>query len=155
MQPISSGPGERQARRPVRLFLLSAALVVALAIPAAALAAKGSGGAATTPWIALASVSNGALAAAGPRLGSSVKFSTGYPTGTKNAWVSLYCYQGATLVYAEGGAPSSDFVLGGGSSGWTAVGGAASCRAELGDLYWRGGKQYYTFLAQTWFDAGA
>jgi hypothetical protein len=153
MQLVSSVPNERRGRRSVRPFLLSAALVAALAIPAATLAGKG-GGSTSTPWIALASVSNGVLAAAAPRLGSSVKFSTGYPTGTKNPWVSLYCYQGGNVVYAEGGKPTADFVLGGASSDWAATGGAASCRAELGDLYWRGGKQYYTFLAQTWFDAG-
>ena len=155
MYSSSSVVQERRTGRPVRLFLLSAALVVALAIPAAALAGKGSGGASATPFIALASVDNGALAAAAPRIGSSVKFSTGYPTGTKNPWVSLYCYQDGNIVYAEGGKPSADFVLGGASSAWVVVGGAASCRAELGDLYWRGGKQYYTSLAQTSFDAGA
>ncbi len=154
MQSVSN-PEQRHERRSVRLFLVSAALVAAFATPAAAFAAKGGGGGAGTAWIALATVSGAAAAAAEPRVGSTVKFSAGYPTGTKNAWVSVSCFQGATLVYAEGGKPSANFVLGGASSVWTTTGGAASCRAELGDLYWRGGKQYYTYLAHTDFEAGA
>ena len=153
MQPGSSKDAPR-ARRSIRVLVISAALVAALGIPAAALAGKG-GGTSSAAWIALASVTDGALAVAQPRLGTSVRFSTGYSTGTKNPWVSVSCWQGDTMVYGQGGAPSTEFGLGGASSLWLDVGGAATCRAELGDLYWRGGKQYYTFLALTWFDAGA
>jgi hypothetical protein len=136
-----------------KVGLLASLVIVALiAVPASAFAGKG-GGSSTPSWIALSSV-GGAFAAAQPNLGSSVRFSSGYPTSTKNPWVSLTCKQGETMVYGEGGSPSSDFVLGGASSLWLEVGGAAACRAELGDLYWRGGHQYYTFLAVTNFDAG-
>jgi hypothetical protein len=154
MQRIASH-GERHSGRPIRLLLLSSALILSLAAPAATMAGKAG---AMTPWITLASVSGGdvgALAAAQPRLGSSVRFSTGYPNGTKNPWVSVFCFQDGVMVYGEGGKPSADFVLGGAASVWVDVGGAATCHAELGDLYWRGGHQYYTFLADTWFDAGA
>jgi hypothetical protein len=125
-------------------------IVALIAVPATAFAGKG--GTPTPSWIALGSV-GGALAPLQPSLGSSVRFSTGYPTSTKNPWVSLLCYQGTTLVYGEGGDPGDTFQLGGGSSQWLTVGGGAACTAELGDLYWRGGHQYYTFLATTHFDA--
>ena len=144
---------ERQPRRVRRAAIVTATLALAIAIPATAFAGKG-GGSSTTPWISLATVSGQAVAAAQPRVGSAVKFATGYPTGTRNAWVSLTCYQGGSLVYGEGGVPSHEFVLGGASSDWAATGGAATCRAELGDLYFRGGKQYYNYLAHTNFDAG-
>ena len=124
-----------------------------LAIPASTFAAKGGGS--TAPWISLASVGGQSLAAtAEPRVGSAVKFSSGYPTATKNPWVSLTCFQEGQLVYGEGGKPGAEFVLGGATSDWAATGGAASCRAELGDLYWKGGKQFYTYLAHTNFGAG-
>lgn len=133
-------------------LLASLAVVAMLAIPATALAAKG-GGTPAPAWIALASVNGGSAASVKPSLGSDVKFSTSYPSTTKNPWVSVMCYQGSTLVYGEGGSPTADFVLGGASSVWLSLGGAASCRAELGDLYWKGSHQYYTYLATTWFDA--
>jgi len=133
-------------------LLSSLAIAAILVVPATALAAKG-GGTPAPAWIALATVSGQSVAAAQPTLGSAVKFNTGYASTTKNPWVSVTCYQGGDLVYAAGGVPSSDFVLGGSSSTWLAVGGAATCRAELGDLYWRGGHQYYTYLANTSFDA--
>jgi hypothetical protein len=130
----------------------SIAIVAILVIPATVLA-KG-GGTSVTPWISLASVNGASAAAVQPTLGSNVKFASGYATSTKNPWVSLSCYQGSTLVYGEGGSPSADFVLGGGASLWLTTGGAASCRAELGDLYWKGGHEYYTYLANTVFTAG-
>ena len=88
-----------------------------------------------------------------PALGSSVNFGATFPRGTKNPWVSLTCYQEGTFVYAEGGNPSQTFTLGGASSPWLSSPGPASCTAELGDLYWRGGQEYYTYLAETHFDA--
>jgi hypothetical protein len=94
-----------------------------------------------------------AVAGSWPTLGSSVAFGSTYPRGTKNAWVSLTCYQEGVFVYAEGGVPDHTFMLGGGSSPWLSVGGSADCTAELGDLYWRGGHEYYTYLATTSFTA--
>lgn len=90
--------------------------------------------------------------------GDSVTFATTIPKGTHNPWVSLSCYQIVngvnTLVYGEGGSPDHVFVLGGASSAWIGNGGGpASCSAELGDLYWRGGQEFYTFLATTSFPA--
>jgi hypothetical protein len=145
----STAFSERQPRR-VRAAIITATLALAVAIPATAFAGKGGGGSSTQPWIALASVDGAPLATAQPRVGSSVRFSTGYPSATKNPWVSVTCWYGGTMFYGEGGSPSHEFVLGGESSG---AGGTASCRAELGDLYWRGGKQYYTYLAHTNFEA--
>jgi hypothetical protein len=137
-----------------KVGLLSTLAIVALiAAPATAFAAKG-GGTSAPAWIALATVSGLPVAAAQPQLGSAVRFATGYASTTKNPWVSVTCYQGSTLVFGEGGKPSADFTLGGASSRWLETGGAASCRAELGDLYWRGGKQYYTYMAHTNFEAG-
>ena len=137
-----------------KVGLLSTLAIVALiAVPATAFAGKGGGGTSTPAWIALSGAS-GALAA-GPGLGSSVRFDTGYSSNPRNPWVSVMCYQDGVLVYGEGGTPSHAFVLGGASSDWQRAGGAAACRAELGDLYWRGGQQYYTYLAHTNFDAGA
>lgn len=94
-----------------------------------------------------------AAAASWPTIGSSVAFGSTYPKATKNPWVSLTCYQGDTFAYAEGGSPSQTFTLGGASSPWLSSPGPAVCTAELGDLYWRGGHQYYTLLAETSFDA--
>src|SRR5262249_231030 len=74
------GGGARAALAPARIA------VVLLSVPAAALA---KGGAAPTPsWISLASVS-GSTATTKPMLGSWVGFATGYPSATKNPWISL------------------------------------------------------------------
>jgi hypothetical protein len=132
-------------------LLASIAILAILVIPGSTLAK----GTSVTPWISLASVNGGSAAAAQPNLGSDVRFNSGYSTNTKNPWVSVSCYQGGTLVYGEGGSPTSDFVLGGAASAWLSAGGAATCRAELGDLYWKGGHQYYTYLAHTDFTAGS
>jgi len=156
MQVHPSGAFGPHARRRIGAQLVGLAVLAALVFPMGTFAAKGGGGTSMTPWIALGAVDGPtALAAMEPRLGSSVTFATGYPTGTKNAWVSVTCYQDGTLVYGEGGTPKAAFQLGGGSSDWVASGGAAACKAELGDLYWRGGQQYYKYLAETWFEAGA
>jgi len=131
-----------------------AALVVGL-MAGTAFAGRG-GGTAATPWISLATVDGSRMSASvQPSLGSAVTFDAGYPKSTKNPWVSLMCYQDGTLVYGEGGKVGHEFVLGGASSDWLRAGGAASCHAELGDLYWKGGHEYYTFLAETWFDAAS
>jgi hypothetical protein len=152
MAATSTARSERQPSRR-QAAIVAATLALAIAIPATAFAAKG-GGTATPSWIALATVDGDTtLAAAQPRLGSSVRFASGYPSNTRNPWVSVTCWQDGNLVWGSGGKPSADFSLGGASSVWLEVGGAATCRAELGDLFWRGGKQYYTYLAHTTFDA--
>jgi len=94
-----------------------------------------------------------ATSASWPTLGSSVAFGAVYPKATKNPWVSLICYQGDTLVYGEGGVVDGTFMLGGASSLWLDTPGPAVCNAELGDLYWRGGHEYYTYLTDTTFTA--
>jgi hypothetical protein len=145
---------ERHPRRSARVLIAAGAVALAVAIPATAFAGKGGGGStSTTSWIALASVDGAKAATVQPRLGASVKFAAGYPKATSNPWVSLTCYQGGTLVYGQGGAPSEDFMLGGYSSVWLNVGGSADCTAELGNLYWKGGHEYYTYLATTSFTA--
>ena len=96
-----------------------------------------------------------------PALGSTVTFSMIYPKNTKNPWVSLTCYldqEKTNIIYGEGGTAvqaQSGFVLGGGSSLWLNNYPASSvyCKAELGDLYWQGGKEYYNPLASTEFTA--
>jgi len=155
MADTSAASVGRRATGRIRGALISTAIIAAvIAVPATALAARGggSGGTAGTPWIALASV-NGAAPTVHPSLGSAVGFASSYPSTTKNPWVSVMCYEGSTLVYGEGGSPTHQFVLGGASSTWLGVGGTATCNAELGDLYWRGGHQYYTYLATTGFSA--
>jgi len=148
---VARPPSGRRAAGRIRGALVTTAIAAALlAVPASTLA-KGNSGGSTTPWITLASVNGGAPVY--PTLGSSVKFATGYPSTTKNPWVSVVCYQGSALVYGEGNTPSSTFVLGGAASTWLTVGGSAECTAELGDLYWRGGHEYYTYLATTTFSA--
>jgi hypothetical protein len=148
---VSRPSSPRRAGGRIRGALITTAIAAALlAVPASTLAKGGSSGG-TTPWIALASV-NGS-AAVHPTLGSWVGFATGYPSTTKNPWVSLTCVEGSTIVYVEGGSPSHTFLLGGGSSVWLTTGGTATCTAELGDLYWRGGHEYYTYLATTSFGA--
>ena len=154
MPAMDAHSNKRQPRSVARTAIITAGLAIAIAMPAAALAGK-AGGSSGSPWISLSTVSGQSVAAAAmPRVGSAVKFASGYPSTTRNPWVSLTCYQGGSLVYGEGGAPNQDFLLGGATSDWAATGGAATCRAELGDLYWRGGKQYYTYLAHTNFEAG-
>lgn len=86
--------------------------------------------------------------------GDAITFTTVVPKGTHNAWISVTCYQAGVLVYGEGGTADHTFVLGGASSQWVGNGGGpADCTADLGDLYWRGGHEYYTFLATTSFAA--
>ena len=149
----NTGSVARNAGNRAKVGLVSSLAIAAiLVVPATAFAAKG-GGTPAPAWIALATVSGQSVAAAQASLGSAVRFSTSYASTTRNPWVSVTCYQAGLLVYGEGGAPNADFVLGGAASQWVTNGGAATCRAELGDLYWRGGHQYYTYLANVNFDA--
>lgn len=153
MQTDTTAVLERQPRRRLAAEVLALGLLAALVVPMSTFAGKAGGAPSTTPFITLSSV-DGDAARSLPTLGSSVTFATGYPNGTKNPWVSVLCYQDGAIVYGEGGKSADPFHLGGGSSDWLANGGGATCKAELGDLYWRGGQQYYTYLAETWFDAG-
>lgn len=135
--------------------LMKAGIMAALVggMAAGTVFAKG-GGTSSVPWIALASVNGTSAATVQPNLGSTVNFNAGYPSTTKNPWVSLTCTQNGAVVYGEGGHPWDTFSLGGASSVWLSTGGSASCTAELGDLYWKGGHEYYTYLATTSFAAG-
>jgi hypothetical protein len=92
---------------------------------------------------------------AAPHLGSTVSFTTVYPTNVKNPRVEVLCYQNGALVYGEGGAPTDSFTLGGGGSLWLTGGGAASCVANLYFFTWKAGQPATTYLATTSFDAGA
>ena len=154
MESGSTGSLERTPLK-VRFAMLAIVLVAAFAVPVTSSAGRGGGsGTPAEPWIALATVDGEvATSSSQPRLGSQVSFAAGYPTRTKNPWVSLVCYQDGVLVYGQGGSPASEFYLGAASSVWVTNGGAATCKAELGDLYWRGGQQYYTYMAETWFEA--
>ena len=140
--------------------LLIAAIVAALAFAAATLAGNAPAGAGsvlagsrTGSWIALSQVSGNA-AAAQPSLGSSVAFSTGYPSSVKNPRIEVLCYQDGSLVYGEAGGVNDSFRLGGGGSIWLANGGAASCTANLFYFGQHAGSQTYNRLASTTFDAG-
>jgi hypothetical protein len=88
-----------------------------------------------------------------PSLGSTVTFTTVYPSGTKNPRVQVLCYQNGALVYGESGTPSYAFLLGGASSLWLASGGPANCEADLLDVYYQGGQQQVVPLASTTFNA--
>lgn len=87
--------------------------------------------------------------------GDSVSFACVVPKGAHNPWISLNAYDDqGVLLYGEGGSPDHVFVLGGASSEWVGRGGGpAHLVAELGDLYWKGGHEYYTFYAKTDFEA--
>lgn len=148
-----ANPSDRLPAARVRAALVAGGMIAAVLAAPASVLAKGT---TLQPWISLATVDGSTLTASKvqPKLGDSVTFAAGYPTSTKNPWVSLTCTQDGVLVYGEGGSPTDTFLLGGGSSDWLTVGGSASCTAELGDLYWKGGHEYYTYLATTSFAAG-
>lgn len=87
--------------------------------------------------------------------GDQITFTCVVPHGTHNPWISVTAYDDiGALLYGEGGPVGHTFQLGGASSEWVGRGGGpAQVHAELGDLYWRGGHEYYTKLAETNFDA--
>jgi hypothetical protein len=150
-----AGPGTAptgRSRGRIAGAILSTAVVAALVLAPASTLARGGSGTPAPAWISLASV-NGSAASTRPMLGSTVAFATGYPSTTKNPWISLTCTENGTTVYVEGNSASGSFMLGGYSSVWLSVGGTATCTAELGDLYWKGGHEYYTYLATTSFSA--
>jgi hypothetical protein len=139
--------------------LLIAAIVAALAFAAATLAGNAPAGAGSvfagrnqTSWIDLAQASAN-VASSQPSLGSSVAFSTGYPTSVKNPRIEVLCYQNGSLVYGEAGGVNDSFQLGGGGSIWLTNGGAASCTANLFYFGSHAGKQTYNVLASTDFEA--
>lgn len=141
--------------------VLIAAIVAALAIAAATVtrtAPTGAGSAFAasknqTSWISLAGGSTTA-AATQPQLGSTVAFSTGYPTTVKNPRIEVLCYQGGSLVYGEAGGVNDNFLLGGGGSIWLTNGGSADCVANLYYFGQHAGLQTYNKLASTSFVAG-
>ena len=63
---------------------------------------------------------------------SQVAFATTGTSTLKNPRIWVACYQNDVRVYAEGGAPSSTFKLGGDMSQWVLNGGGdATCTADL------------------------
>jgi len=139
--------------RAIKGAILTAAVVAALvAMPAATFAKGGGGGSgATNSWIAVASVSGAAGTV--PVLGSSVSFSTGYPSNVQNPRIEVLCYQNGSLVYGEAGATTDTFLLGGGGSIWLSTGGGATCTANLFYFGSHAGSQTYNLLATTGFTA--
>jgi hypothetical protein len=139
--------------RAAKLSGLVALVIVALSVSVTS-AAPGNHSVPSAIWLEQPAGTT-ALDSSWPALSDAVAFGATYPKNTKNPWVSLMCYQDGTLVYGAGGKVDQTFVLGGASSDWVRVGGGADCTAELGDLYWKGGYEYYTYLAQTAFTAAA
>jgi hypothetical protein len=105
-----------------------------------------------TSWIALKGATS--VASVQPSLGSAVAFLTGYPSKIKNPRIEVLCYQGSDLVYGEAGSVDHSFLLGGASSGWLRVGGAAACTVNLFYFGTHAGHQTYNWLASTSFSAG-
>jgi len=62
--------------------------------------------------------------------------------------VALRCYQNNELVYVVLDQPDATFVVGGGSSGWTA--GDATCNGSLYAYGWKGGQESIRKLASTY-----
>ena len=152
------------------LFLGIFALVLALAV-APALAGKGGGNSTTTSSISIASI-NGTLNAASTqspttKLGDVLKFATIATgmAGWEYAMVDVTCYQdvngdgtvdtsllGPDIVYSDLDKPDASYTLGGYSSIWTvrvAAGdsAAATCRADLVAIGWKGGAESARLLA--------
>ena len=101
-----------------------------------------------------ATVSSVTLDQSDPHLGSTVTFTVTVPSSVKAPRVSVMCSQGTALVYGEAGTFDHAFLLGGASSVWLQVGGAADCAVDL--FYWdyAGQQQVYVWLASTTFSAG-
>ena len=118
-------------------------LAASLVLPAVALAGKGGNGGGNGHGNALEASSSITLDQAGQALslGDSVTFTTQVVGLRGSEWPMVYveCRSAATgaLVYGQLDHPDATFVLGGGSSDWWLVRGAASCWAHL---YSYGGK---------------
>ena len=142
-----------------RLFLVSLAIVMALAVAmtASADAAKGGGGA-TEPSINLVLPQTLApVSGTWPALGQQVDFAVTYGN-VKDPRVELLCYQNGVLVYGEARGATPDqgdymgtnpFVLGGGMSTWYLNGGSATCTANLFYFGKTAGHQTYNVIAST------
>jgi len=127
--------------------------VLALTVAASSVFA---GKSTTTPWIDLATVDGGRMAAsATPHLGSWVTFATVYPTTVKNPRIEVDCYQNGALTFGMGGAVDYSFQLGGAGSVWLWNGGEADCTATLFYFGFKAGQQTYNPLATKTFHAGA
>lgn len=90
-----------------------------------------------------------------PSLGDEVTFAYAVAQLPKSAnpRIQVLCYQGDVLVYGEAGPAWQVFLLGGASSPWLQVGGAASCVATL--YYWQfHPRQVFHHLASITFEAG-
>lgn len=148
-------------------IVISGALVLALALAIgtatsdSALAGK-KGGATTSDTSSIVLNSPVTAAAAtdatsGPRLGSAVDFTTHAAglAGWEYPMVAIWCYQDGVLVYMELAHPDATFVLGGGSSDWKTIGGAADCEAYLYAYGSKGARESIRTLAGTSFFAAA
>jgi hypothetical protein len=143
-------------------------VAVALAVAAAPALAKGPTSSSTTPSISIATINgSGSFAAAKPQpaFEDNVTWSTTLPSTTGSAYpmVDLTCYQdvngdgvvdtslhGPDIVYSWLDTPAVTYSLGGYSSIWTQRGGgAATCRANLVTISWKGGKESATIYAST------
>lgn len=65
-----------------------------------------------------------------PHLLDRITFTVAVPRDVKYPGINVLCFQDGRAVYAEGGYVTTAFVLGAGSF-WEAVGGPATCRADL------------------------
>ena len=95
-----------------------------------------------------------AATAGWPHLGDWVNFQVTFPKSVNKYGVRIQviCYQNGNLVYGEAGPYTQSFLLGGGSSEWLRMGGAADCTADL--YYWSyNGGQKFNWLASTEFAA--
>ena len=89
-----------------------------------------------------------------PHLGGQVTFTTSFPTSVKSPGIAVRCYVDGVMVYAEAGATTHAFLLGGAGSDWLRMGGPAFCTAELYNIVWNGNNQQeFTTLATMGFDA--
>jgi hypothetical protein len=95
------------------------------------------------------------LVSGGPALGSTVSFTTNAAglAGWEWPMVGISCTQSGTLVYTVLDKPDASFVLGGGSSTWTQVGGSADCVATLYAYGHKAGRETIRSLAATSFAA--
>ncbi len=144
------------------IIVLGVAILASALLAGSALAAKGGNGRAQTGESSivlneLATTESATAVASGPRLGSSVSFTTVAAglAGWEYPMVAVWCYQGEVLVYMELAFPDSTFLLGGSSSDWLTSGGAADCEAYLYAYGWKGGEESIRTLAGTGFFAAA
>ena len=121
------------------------------ATPSPDTSSSGKKGDASEPSITIAAV-DGAKTASNPTPahGSAVTFDTtsGSLAGWEYPMVALRCYQNNELVYVVLDQPDATFVVGGGSSGWTA--GDATCNGSLYAYGWKGGQESIRLLASTY-----